>query len=153
MADKGFLSFYDKRGKATTMMVNVEELAGANMEAVQAQIATLAGAIGDIATSAHYRHGLSTDDTVGTQDNDAGLRGTKAIVRWYSITENQGEGAYGSNEIGTIDEDVFTSVGGKLILQGALYDAVKAAFDAVALTENGNAVSVYEIECVSRNLS
>jgi hypothetical protein len=87
----------------------------------------------------------------GAVEDRGGLRGTKALIRWFSANEGE-SGQYGSNEIGAVDPDLFTVVGNKQVLQGALYTALKAAFDALAETENGNAVSVYEVELVSRTL-
>lgn len=153
MADSASITFIDQRHKASSMTINVAELSGANYDTIASNVATLKTALEGIVLSGHDRISLTTTDTSGAVGDDAGQRGSKAIVRWFSALENQGEGAYGNNEVGCVDPSTFTAVGDKLLLQGANYDAIKTAFDAVAKTENGNAVAVYEIEFVNRNVN
>ena len=149
--DNARITVMDANKKTTAMSLNIAELSAVNFDAVVAQVATLEATIDAILVGSCIKHSVSHDDLSAFDLNNAdGLRGTKAVVRWFS--ENEGDGQYGSNEIGGIDYKQFTPIGGRLLLQGTKYDAIKSAFDAVALTENGNAVAVYEIECVSRGL-
>lgn len=151
MGDTASITFWDAAGKATGIHVNMPQLSGATYDAVSTDVIDLATALAAISKSAQYTATMSQQTATGTPADRGGLRGTKALIRWFSPSEGDG-GQYGSNEIGAVDPDLFTVVGNKQVLQGALYDAIKAAFDALAETENGNAVEVYEIELVSRTL-
>ncbi len=151
MAGKSTLTFYDARGRATSMSMNIDEPNGSNTTALTAAQDALAGAVLAISESAEYSATLSRIASVGTPADRGGLRGTKALIRWFSEDEGDG-GQYGSNEIGAVDPDLFTVVGDRQILQGTPYTNLKAAFDAHAQTENGNSVAVYEVELVSRGV-
>lgn len=151
MSGNASVTIWDAAGKPTGMHINIPTLTGANYVAVSGNVIALADALVAISLSGQYQALLSQPTATGTPADRGGVRGQKALVRWFSANEGDG-GQYGSNEIGTVDAALFTAVGDKLVLQGALYDAIKAAFDAVAETENGNAVAVYEIELVTRTL-
>lgn len=151
MGAKGTATFYDAAGKPTSISINIPDLTGASITGIGADMVALTTALAGISLSAQYHHTMSMQAASGTPADRGGLRGTKALIRWFSADEGDG-GQYGSNEMGAVDPSLFTPVGDKLVLQGANYDAVKAAFDALAETENGNSVSVYEIELVSRNI-
>jgi len=150
MAGKGTITFDDMRGRPTSMTINVGDLVG-DFDNVDSALGTLEAAVAALSLSEQHSRTLSGITETGTPDDRGGLRGTKAIVRWFSSAEGDG-GQYGSNEIGTVDPSLFTVVGDQAFLQGTLYNNLKAAFDAVAQTENGNAVAVYEVELVSRNI-
>lgn len=151
MASRGTITFYDFRQRPTSMTINMDDLTGAGYDIEEGDLADLEAALAAISLSDRHARTNSGQTEVGGPEDAGGVRGNKALVRWYSAAEGDG-GQYGTNEIGTVDPDLFTVVGDKAILQGALYDAIKTAFDAAAFTENGNGVSVYEIEFVSRNL-
>lgn len=151
MGDKMTYTLYDRRGKATGMSINIDDLTSLNFDAVGTDISALQTALKAIAESDRDTVTTSIIDPGGGPSDQGGLRGNKALIRWYAPSEGEG-GQYGSNELGCIDDSHFTEVGGRLLLQGTLYDDIKAAFDALARTENGNQVEVYEIEHVSRNL-
>ena len=151
MAGKATITYYDMRGRPTSMSVNTVEPSAANLTALTGQIDALRAALNSITESTEINQTLSVIDQFGTPANRGGLRGTKALVRWFASAEGDG-GQFGSNEIGCVDATEFTVVGDKAILQGALYNALKAAFDAVVLTENGASVAVYEVELVSRSI-
>lgn len=151
MGDNASITFWDAAGKPTGIHVNMPTLSGANYTAVSGNVVSLGTALAAISKSAQYTATMTQQTATGAPEDRGGLRGTKALIRWFSAAEGDG-GQYGSNEIGAVDPDLFTVVGNKQVLQGALYDAIKAAFDVLAQTENGNAVAVYEIELVSRTL-
>lgn len=151
MAGKAALTFWDAAGKPTGMHVNTRDLSGAQYDFLEGEVAALATALANISESAQYQTVLSAVTGTGDPDDRGGLRGTKALVRWFSPNEGS-SGQYGSNEIGAVDNSLFTVVGGEQVLQGGLYDAIKAAFDTLVETENGNAVEVYEVKLVSRTI-
>lgn len=151
MASNASVVFYDAAGKPTGIHINTRQMSGAGFDALSTDVIALANALAAVSKSDQYTANMGNQTATGAPEDRGGLRGTKALIRWFSAGEGDG-GQYGSNEIGAVDPDLFTVVGNKQILQGGLYDAIKAAFDAVAETENGNSVSVYEIELVSRSV-
>ena len=151
MSGKATLTYYDSKGKPTSMTVNTVDIDSTSITAQTAALAALRSAITAISNSTEIGSTLSVIESFGTPANRGGLRGVKALVRWFSADEGDG-GQYGSNEIGCIDESEFTIVGDKAVLQGTLYDNLKAAFDAFVVTENGNSVAVYEVEQVTRGI-
>lgn len=150
MAGKATITFYDRLGKPTSMSVNTAQPAG-DIDVLATAVETLQVALENIVESGEVSRTLSRIDATGTPASRAGFRGTKALVRWFSANEGDG-GQYGSNEIGAVDPNLFTVVGNRAILQGANYNAIQSAFDGLVVTENGNAVAVYEIELVSRSI-
>lgn len=151
MTDKATITYWDELGKQTGISVNTVELSGANFATTVAAMDALRVALDGISLSGESNQVISSGVKTGGPVDRGGVRGTKALIRWFAASEGS-DGQYGSNEIGAVDPSLFTVVGNKSVLQGALYDALKAAFDALAVTENGNGVSVYEIERVSRTL-
>ena len=151
MTDNATITQFDAAGKPTGISINVADLTGANFDAQVIAVTALGDAIGAISLTGQVSKTISQNVKEGGPGDRGGVRGTKALIRWFSPLE-AGTGQYGSNEIGAVDPAAFTVVGTKQMLQGTAYTNLKAAFDAVALTENGNAVEVYEVELVSRTL-
>ena len=151
MADTATITYWDARGKRTGISVNTAELSGANFDVQVTAMDALRTAIDTISLSAQSQQIISSGVLNGAPADRGGFRGTKALIRWFAAGEGT-DGQYGSNEIGAVDPSLFTVVGSQALLQGTPYNALKAAFDAFATTENGNSVSVYEVELVSRTL-
>lgn len=152
MADSFTYTVHDSILKPTAMTINIPELTSANYDPVGVLIAALKAALDTVQVSGLTRTTTSVIATDGGPGDAAGVRGNKMVIKWFSPLEADGEGQYGSNELGCADVNEFTVVGGRRILQGANYTAIKAAFDALAVTENGHPVEVYEIEFLSRGL-
>jgi len=150
---KATFGFKAADGKVTQMTVNVPTVDETNWVSIAGDIDEMFQALSTISASASSNVGLAESMAGNGYDpaSVGGVRGEKAIIRWYAADEGPA-GQYGSNEIGAVDRSEFTLENGRYVLKGAAYDAIKASFDSLAVTENGNAVSVYEVEYVTRTL-
>ena len=151
MAGSVTITYKDAAGKPTGISVNTPTPSGANFDLILADVSSLMSALNALSLSAENSMTFSFISKGGTPEDRGGVRGTKALIRWFSANEGDG-GQYGSNEIGAVDPALFTVVGNRMLLQGTDYNSLRAAFNALAVTENGNAVDVYEVELVSRGL-
>lgn len=152
--DKLTLSYMAEDRKATGMTVNIPELTVLNFAEIGGQIEALRTALEPVLESTAWKSTTSiTDSTNYDPAGSGGVRGHKAIIRWFSPNANGGEGQYGSNEIGVADISAFAlAADGNRYLEGSSYNDLKAAFDDLVRSDDGAAVEVYEVRYVTRTL-
>jgi hypothetical protein len=154
VTDKLTISFMAADKKATGMTVNIPELTDLNFQLIGTGILALHTALRSLTESGASKTTTSITNSSDWNANDrAGLRGQKLVVRWYASGANEGEGQYGSNECGTAQLSDFTlQSDGRYLLEGLQYTALKEAFEAIARSDDGATVEVYEVEFVTRTL-
>jgi len=150
-------SWKDYDGEPATMSINVVEITAANLDAQQTLLTTLRTALNDITIGVVGKQ-ITSDvgwDTTVLTTNPFGQRETK----WVIIVEDINGNRFKSNEVPTADLSLLEDNDKYIIKNGAVSVSdpdgfvadFKAAYEAVAVSNTGLALTIIDMYQVGRN--
>lgn len=145
------LKALDYTKEATRLGFNITQLTAANFDAQLVLVATLQGAIDNVAL------GLFDGKTVAAQDIPVGPKATdvnaQREAKWRVIyldpTDPIGNGSF---EIGMADLQFLVAGEGKMDISAGAGAALVTAIEAAVVSRLGNAITVSEVLHVGRNI-
>ena len=150
--DKITFSRADRSREVTTTSINVQDITSLNFDDTVTISANLEAAFNGICDAASHRIQLGAG-VVKLAKALAGFREQKWLVRYRETASPFGEYSF---EVGTASAAAPTIVetSGKEILDpnSAEWSALSVAVNAGVLSPAGNAVTMYEVELVGRNI-
>lgn len=155
--DHNTYSWSDYDGETANMTVNTVEITAANIDAQQTLLTTLRTTLNDITLGVVSKSVLSDIgwDTLTPTTDPFGQR----EIKWVIIVEDTNGNRFKSNEVPTADLSLLEN-GSKYIIKngvvsvsdtGGFVAAFKAAYEAVAVSNNGLALTIVDMYQVGRN--
>lgn len=158
MVDTAFFGSHDYDGEPAGFQINVAEITG-DVAALTTAIATLRTATNGLVIAEIDRAGF-TDVTWNTPSPTTDPFGQREIKWQLIVTEAVTGNKYAANEIPCADLSLLENGSPYLVKAGvtvvtagaAAVNAWVAAFEAIALSPAGNALSVWDLYQVGRNI-
>jgi len=155
--DHNTYSWSDYDGESATTTINTVEITAANLDAQQTLLTTLRTALNDITIGVVAKSVLSDIgwDTLAPTTNPFGQR----EIKWVIIAEDTLGNRFKANEIPTADLSLLTDNQKYIIKNGVVsvddpdgfVADFKAAYEAVAVSNVGNALVIHDMYQVGRN--
>jgi len=156
--DKAFFSSHDYDSEVGTFQINIEEVTG-DVTALKLALATLRTATNALVI-AQIDHAGFIDITWNTPSPTTDPFGQREIKWQLVVSEAVTGNKYASNEIPSADLALLENGSPYLVKSGAVVVTAAAAavnawitaFEAVAFSPAGNAISVWDLYQVGRNI-